>query len=103
MTSYSGINPEIVESYRRAIVFNNSLLIRDYSERYDFKVSEKIRKARSQRVSDEGIARYEQRQAELKPRREERYRMRLEASVEPSVRRYAANIMRFIMGGEPPD
>lgn len=100
--TYSGVNPEITDSYRRALVFNNSLLIREYSERYDFKVGEKVRRMRSQRVSEEVIAKYERRQAELKPKREERYRMKLEANVEPSVRKYAANIMSFIRG-EPPD
>lgn len=96
--TYSGMNPEIVESYRRTLIFNNSLLTRDYSERYEFKVSEKVRKARAQGVSEEGVARYEQRQAQLKPKREERYRAKLEANVEPSVRRYAAGIMAFVMG-----
>ncbi|MBA7693610.1 hypothetical protein ES703_102197 [subsurface metagenome] len=102
MTSYSGMNPEITDSYRRTLIFNNSLLIREYSERYDFRVSEKVRKMRAQGVSEEKIAKYEQRQVELKPRREERYRTKLEANVEPTVRRYASSIMGFIRG-EPPD
>jgi len=61
-----------------------------------------VLKMRAQGISEEVIARYERRQVELKPRREERYRTKLEASVEPNVRRYASNIMAFIRG-EPPD
>lgn len=102
MTTYSGMNPEITDSYRRTLIFNNSLLIKNYSERYDFTVSEKVRKKRAQGVSEEAIAKYERRQADLKPRREERYRAKLEANVEPSVRRYASSIMAYIRG-EPPD
>lgn len=102
MTSYSGMNPEITDSYRRTLIFNNSLLVKNYSERYDFGVGEKVRKMRARGTSEERIAKYERRQVELKPRREERYRVKLEANVEPSVRKYASNIMAFIRG-EPPD
>lgn len=100
MASY-GLNPELADSYRRTLVFNNSLLIREFSERYDFRISERVRKARAQGVSESEIAKYERRQAELKPRREERYRERLEANVEPSVRRYAQGIQAFLTGVAP--
>lgn len=34
MTSYSGINPEITDSYRRTLEFNNSLLLQQFDQRY---------------------------------------------------------------------
>lgn len=104
MTSYAGINPEVTESYRRTLIFNNILLMKQFDERYEFRVSEQVRKMRagsfmSGPATEDEIQKYMQRQEELKEKRREQYTKRLESNVEPSVRRYAESMRGFI-GGE---
>lgn len=101
MTSYADINPEILDSYRRTLVFNNILLMKQFNERYDFRISEQVRKMRagsfmSRPSTEEEIQAYTQREEKLRDERRERYTKRLDANVEPSVRRYAEGIGGFI-------
>ena len=101
MTTYGMINPEITDSYRRTLIFNNSLLTREYDERYDFRISEQIRKMRtsslmSRPATDEEVEKYVSREKSLQDKRRARYTARLEANVEPSVRRYAENMGAFL-------
>lgn len=103
MTTY-GINPEITDSYRRNLVFNNGLLIEEFDRRYEFRVGEQVRKMRagsfmSKPSTEEQIRNYTQREEGLRVKRRERYIIRLEANVEPSVRRYAESMSVFITPG----
>ncbi len=103
MTTYSGINPEITDSYRRTLEFNNSLLIKEFDERYEFKTEEHIRKmARTSLLSrpwtEDEIQKYRDSQAKLKENRRQRYVVKLVTGVEPAVRQYAIGIRGFIGG-----
>jgi hypothetical protein len=102
-SAYSGINPEILDSYRRTLIFNNGLLKEEFDKRYEFRVGEQVRKMRaglgfSRPSTEEEIKKYMDQQEKLRRKRRERYFKRLDASVEPAVRQYAAGIRGFIGG-----
>jgi len=101
MTSYAGINPEITDSYRRTLIFNNTLLMKQYDERYDFRISEQVRKMKtsslmSRPATDEEVEKYVSSEKSLQDKRRARYAEKLEANVEPSVRRYAEGLKYFL-------
>lgn len=100
-TQNYGINPEIINSYRRTITFNNDLLKREFDERYAFRVSEEARKMRAgvgyrKPTSTEDIHKYQERQEKLIAVRRKRYFDKLDANVEPSVHRYAEGLKSFL-------
>jgi len=103
MTSYSGINPEITDSYRRTLEFNNSLLLQQFDQRYQFQTDQHVRRMRSayfgtQPVDEEKIQKYNETREKNKEKRRQAYERRLTANVGPSVERYAHNIRMFIQG-----
>ncbi len=103
MTSYAGINPEITDSYRRTLEFNNSLLLQQFDQRCDFQTGEQVRKMRHGYLgvapaSEEKIQKYVETREKNKEKRRETYEKRLTANVEPSIQRYAHNIRMFISG-----
>lgn len=98
---YYGINPEVVDSYRRTLEFNNSLLLQQYDQRYDFNTNEHVYKMRSgtrysRPATEEEVQKYLDSRARYKDRRKAAYEKRLRENVEPSVRRYAQSIGSFI-------
>ena len=100
---YSSMNPEITDSYRRTLVFNNSLLIQQFDQRYEFQTQEHVRKmTTSSRLSrpwsDKEVQEYLASRAKNKEKRRQKYARRLESNVEPAVQRYSHNIMAFIHG-----
>jgi len=101
MASKYGINEDVVDSYRRTIVFNNSLLKRDYEERYLFRVDEEVKKmragiGRSKPVSEEESQKYVNRQNQLFKRRRTAYFKRLDDGVEPAVNAYVRGIKQAL-------
>lgn len=100
---YYGINPEITDSYRRALEFNNSLLLQQFLQRCNFITSEHSLKMRSGYMgmtpqSEEKITRYEESRARNFEKRRLAYEIKLIQNVEPSVQRYAHNIRMFVQG-----
>lgn len=103
MVVYSGINPEITDSYRRTLEFNNSLLLQQFDQRCQFQTDQHVRRMRSsyfgaQPVDEEKIRRYTESREKNKEKRRETYEKRLTSNVEPSVQRYAHNIRAFVQG-----
>ncbi len=103
MATYSGINPEITDSYRRTLEFNNSLLLRQFDQRYNFQTAERVRKMRSGYMGaaptgEKAIVKYEEGRAKNMEKRRQAYERKLTASVEPSVQKYGHNIRMFISG-----
>ena len=97
-----GLNSEVIDSYRRTIVFNNSLLLQQYDQRYDFKTQEEERKMRystmlSKPASEEQIQKYLRSRADNKEKRRLTYEKRLNDNVEKSVRNYAMGIRSLLM------
>jgi hypothetical protein len=91
---YYGINPEVVDSYRRTLEFNNSLLLQQYDHRYDFNTSEYVRKITTYRsfsrpATEEEVQKYLDSRARNKEKRRMIYEKKLRDNVEPSIRRYA--------------
>ena len=101
--SYSGINPEITDSYRRTLEFNNSLLLQQFDQRCDFQTGEQASKMRrgylgAAPASEEKVQKYIETREKNKEKRRQAYEKKLIANVEPSVQRYAHNIKMFISG-----
>ncbi len=103
MTIYSGINPEITDSYRRTLEFNNSLLLQQFDQRYQFQTEQHVRRMRSplygtQSADETKIQKYTDLRGVNKEKRRQGYEVRLTSNVEPAVVRYAHNIRAFIQG-----
>lgn len=103
MTTYYGINPEITDSYRRTLEFNNSLLIQQFDQRYDFQTQQHVRKMTTSLLisrpwTEEEVQKYLASRSKNKERRRQAYTKRLQDNVEGSVQRYAHNIRMFISG-----
>ena len=93
-----GIHSEVADSYRRSLEFNNSLLLKEFDERYDYKTKEGVRKLLSnpQGTSPIKLHKFTDSREALREKRRAAYEAKLRASVEPAVRRYAHNILAFI-------
>lgn len=103
MTTYRGINPEIIDSYRRTLEFNNSLLIQQFDQRYEFQTQQHVRKMTTSSLISrpwtvEETQKYLASRARNKEKRRQAYIKRLTNNVEPSVNAYAHNIRMFISG-----
>jgi len=83
---------ESSERYRQTLIFNNDFLKREFPERYGFSTEMEVDKKRRYGVSDTGIAKYRERRVKEYDKKYDAYCKRLDALVEPSVKRYVDNI-----------
>lgn len=83
---------ESSDRYRQTLVFNNDFLKREFPERYEFNTEMEVSKKQRYGVSDARIDRYKERRAEEFNKKYAAYCKRLDAMVEPAVKRYTANL-----------
>ena len=86
------IKPEIVDSYKRALEFNNQLLLEQFDRRYQFQTDQHASRMRSshfgrQPVNEEKIQEYIVNRSNNKEKRRMAYETKLTLNVGPSVQR----------------
>lgn len=83
---------EASDRYKQTLIFNNDLMKRNYPDWYDFNTKMRADKKRHFGVSEPGIATYEERRRREYDKKFKAYCDRLDAQVEPAVKRYVVNI-----------
>lgn len=83
---------ESSDRYRQTLVFNNDFLKREFPERYEFNTGMEVEKKSRYGASWASITKYRERRTKEYDKKYAAYCKKLDAMVEPSVKRYMSNI-----------